>query len=41
VDDEDKYCTLKSKTEPVDNEAVPVDAEPVPVDVEGTVSTVL
>jgi hypothetical protein len=32
MDDEDKYCTVKSKTEPVNNAAVPVDVEAVPVD---------
>jgi hypothetical protein len=32
MDGEDKYCTVNSKTEPVDNEAVPVDVEAVPVD---------
>jgi hypothetical protein len=30
---EDKYCTVKSETEHVDNEAVPVDFEAVLLDV--------
>ncbi len=31
VDGEDKCCTVKSKTEPDDNETVPVDVEAVPM----------
>jgi hypothetical protein len=41
VEGEDKYCTVKSKTEPVDIEAVPVDAEPVPADAEDKYCTIL
>ncbi len=41
MEGEDKYCTVKSKTEPVDIEAVPVDAEPVPADAEDKYCTIL
>jgi hypothetical protein len=41
VDGEDKYCTVKSKTESVDNEAVPLDVEAVPVAGEDKFCTVL
>ncbi len=40
VDGEDKYSTVKSKTEPVNNEAVPVDVEALPVDGEDKYCTV-